>query len=83
MTIAWNKLDSNKDHTHIQITAQGCELIMTVSSDCLTAMQTRCRKTPFPESEKRPVWYEYSDDLEENLSQTVTHDRRQLNVKPI
>lgn len=44
----------------------------------------KCSKTQFAECEKRgSVWDESSDGPEESQSQTVTHDRRQLNVKLI
>ena len=33
--------DSNVDRTHTSISARGCELIMSVSSARLTAMQTK------------------------------------------
>lgn len=54
----------NKDSTHTQVTALGCEVIMSGRAARLTAMQTNAGNLTFPESGKRSVWCEYSADLE-------------------
>lgn len=69
--------DSDKDPTHTEVATRRCELIVTVSSDGLTAMQTNAGKLrPLGEGSRGArvcegnllacVCREYSDGPEEN-----------------
>lgn len=80
MPIACNILTVTKT-AHTEITSQGCELIMSVSSARLTAMQTNAGNLSSQNQEKGPVWREHRAELEEHPGQTVTHDGRPLCVE--
>lgn len=49
----------NRDCAHTQITSQGCELLMSVSSGLSDSYANKCRKPPFSESGNGPGWREY------------------------
>lgn len=56
--ITWSRL-SVTEIAHTQITSQGCELVMSVSSGLSDSYANKCRKPPFSESGNGPGWREY------------------------